>query len=44
VYFVVALTNVAGAILDQSGEARPADPYGASPLERLAEQVSGNLY
>jgi hypothetical protein len=44
VYFVVALTNAAGAILDQSGEARPADPYGASPLERLAEQVSGNLY
>lgn len=44
VYFVVALTNVAGAILGQSGDARPADPYGASPIERLAEQVSGNLY
>ena len=44
VYFVVALTNVDGAILGQPADARPADPYGASPLERLAEQVSGNLY
>jgi len=44
VYFAVTLTNVAGAILDRSAEVRPADPYSASPLERLAEQVSGNLY
>jgi hypothetical protein len=44
VYFIVSLTNVADAILDQSDEVRPADPYGASPLERLAEQVAGNLY
>jgi hypothetical protein len=43
-YFVVAVTNVPGAILGPSGQTHPSDPFGASPLERVAEQVVGNLF
>ena len=40
-YFVVTMTNVRGAIGEQ---ARSSDPFDASPLERVAEQVVGNLF
>jgi hypothetical protein len=44
VYFVVTLTNVPGATTQEPADPRLADAYGASPLERVAEQVVGNLY
>jgi hypothetical protein len=44
VYFVVTMVNVPGAAEEASADARPVDSYGASLLERIAEQVVGNLY
>ena len=43
-YFVVTMTNVAGAIREPSEHARSSDPFEASPLEQVAEQVVGNLF
>lgn len=43
-YFVVTMTNVRGAIREPSGQTRPSDPFDASSLERVAEQVVGNLF
>ncbi len=43
-YFVVTMTNVRGAIGDPSERARSSDPFDASPLEQVAEQVVGNLF
>lgn len=44
VYFAVTMTSVAGATKQQPDDPRLADAYGASALERVAEQVVGNLY
>jgi hypothetical protein len=44
VYFVVTMTNIAGALTSEPDDPLLADAYGASPLERAAEQVVGNLY
>jgi hypothetical protein len=44
VYFVVTLTNVAGARTPEPSDPHLADAYAASPVERVAEQVVGNLY
>ena len=44
VFFVVTMTNVPGASTQEPSDPRLADSYGASPIERLAEQVVGNLY
>jgi hypothetical protein len=44
VYFVVNMTNVAGATRQEPADPKLADTYGASALERVAEQVVGNLY
>jgi hypothetical protein len=44
VYFVVTMTNVPNATTPEPTDPRLADAYGASPLERVAEQVVGNLY
>jgi hypothetical protein len=44
VFFVVTLTNIPGATNPEPSDPRLADAYAASPLERLAEQVVGNLY
>jgi hypothetical protein len=43
-YFVVTMTNVPGAIREPSKQTRPSDPFEASLLERVAEQVVGNLF
>jgi hypothetical protein len=43
-YFVVTMTNVPDAIREPSADARPSDPFEASPLEQVAEQVAGNLF
>jgi hypothetical protein len=44
VFFVVTVINIPGATKPEPSDARLADAYAASPLERLAEQVVGNLY
>jgi len=44
VYFVVTMTNIAGALTSEPDDPLLADAYAASPLERAAEQVVGNLY
>lgn len=44
VYFVVTLTGIAGAMTPEPADPRLADAFAASPLERMAEQVVGNLY
>ena len=44
VFFVVTTSNVPDALTIPGTEGRPADPYSASVLERIAEQVVGNLY
>lgn len=44
VFFVVTMTNIRGATTPEPSDPRLADSYGASPIERLAEQVVGNLY
>ena len=41
---MVTLTNIPGATNPEPSDPRLADAYAASPLERLAEQVVGNLY
>ncbi|MGA8673237.1 MAG: hypothetical protein WB679_25410 [Terracidiphilus sp.] len=43
-YFVVTMTNVPAATREPSGQTRPSDPFEASPLGRVAEQVVGNLF
>ena len=42
-FFVVTTSNVPDALKIPAVEGRPADQYGASILERAAEQVVGNL-
>lgn len=44
VYFAVTMTNVAGATKPEPADPLLADAYAASQIERLAEQVVGNLY
>ena len=44
VFFVVTMTNIPGATTPEPSDPRLADAYAASPIERLAEQVVGNLY
>jgi hypothetical protein len=44
VYFAVSIGNVVDAAAVPSATERPFDLYGASVLERVAEQVVGNLY
>jgi hypothetical protein len=44
VFFSLTMTNVAEATRERSEDGRPTDPFGASPLEQLAEQVAGNLF
>jgi hypothetical protein len=44
-YFVVTLTKVPEAAREANEDLHsPIDPYGASILERIAEQVAGNLF
>jgi hypothetical protein len=43
-WFEITMTNIPAATSEPSGITHPADPYGASLLLRLAEQVAGNLY
>lgn len=43
-WFMVTMTGVPEAAREPQSKALPADSYGASMLERLAEQVAGNLY
>jgi hypothetical protein len=43
-YFVVTMTNVADAIREPPADAHPSDPFEGTPLERVAEQVAGNLF
>jgi hypothetical protein len=44
VYFSVSMMNVSGATDEQPADPHLSPEYGASPLERVAEQVVGNLY
>ncbi len=44
VYFVVSIGNVPNASAAPPGPNGSPDPYEASMLERVAEQVVGNLY
>jgi hypothetical protein len=44
VYFMVGIGNVPGATALPPAPARPSDPFSASILERITEQVVGNLY
>jgi hypothetical protein len=43
-FFVVTIANIPGATTKEPADPRIKDVYGASPLERLAEIVVGNLY
>lgn len=43
-YFVVSMIHVPEATRVEPVIAHSPDPYGASPLEREAEQVAGNLF
>jgi hypothetical protein len=43
-FFVVTMTGVADAIKAEPSDPRIADAYGASPIQRLAEIVAGNLF
>jgi hypothetical protein len=38
------MTNIADATRKEPDDPRLADAYAASQIERLAEQVVGNLY
>jgi hypothetical protein len=38
------MTNIPDATKLEPSDPKLADAYAASPLERLAEQVVGNLY
>ena len=44
VFFVVTMTNIPGATTQEPTDPRLANYFSASPIERLAEQVVGNLY
>jgi hypothetical protein len=44
VYFAVSIENSPDAVAVPSKPARRIDPFGASELERITEQVVGNLY
>lgn len=44
IYFVVGIGNVPGATTIPPAPARPSGPFSASILERITEQVVGNLY
>jgi hypothetical protein len=44
VYFAVTIGNVLDAATVPSATEPPLDPYGASVLERVTEQVVGNIY
>jgi hypothetical protein len=44
VYFTVTMTGVPNATQQLPSDAHLSGPFGASPLERVAEQVVGNLY
>lgn len=44
VFFVVTMNNIPGATRLEPSDPLLADSYAASPIERLAEQVVGNLY
>jgi hypothetical protein len=43
-YFEITMTGVPDAVREEPASARPTDPYGATLIERIAEQVVGNLY
>ena len=43
-YFVVTMTNVQEAASKPSSNSAPSDPFASSPLERVSEQVAGNLF
>jgi hypothetical protein len=43
IYFAVTLTGVPDAALHEPDDPHLSDAYGASALERVAEQVVGNL-
>lgn len=43
VFFVVTTSNVPDVLAVPPAEGHRADPFGASILERIAEQVVGNL-
>jgi hypothetical protein len=43
-WFEVTMTGVTEATREPPVNAHPADPYSATMLERIAEQVVGNLY
>ena len=43
-YFAVSMTNIPDATRKEPDDPRLADAYAASQIERLAEQVVGNLY
>jgi len=43
VFFVVTVSNVPDAVAIPADKGGPVDPYGASILERVTEQVVGNL-
>ena len=43
-YFVVTMTNLPDATKQEPSDPHLADAYGASPIQRLAELVVGNLY
>jgi hypothetical protein len=43
-YFVVTMTNLPLAVREPAGSTHPADLYGASGLEQIAEQVAGSLF
>jgi hypothetical protein len=43
-YFAVTMINVSAATRVEPADGRLSDPYAASLLEKVAEQVAGNLY
>ena len=43
IFFVVTTSNVPDALTTPKADGPPVDPYSASILERVAEQVVGNL-
>jgi hypothetical protein len=43
-FFVVTMNNIPDATRQEPSDPHLADAFGASPIERLAEVVVGNLY
>jgi hypothetical protein len=43
-FFVVTMSNIPDATRQEPSDPHLADAFGASPIERLAEVVVGNLY